>query len=109
MEIYNSFDEKRINFIHTLVSDINTLKQELAKFKPVTQTSSSGIPITKYCCPIKLVSSHRCVLGYRSGGSRVTFVIYKPLYPNNNSCSVGLWLVLASKSSQSFSGKLNRL
>lgn len=47
MEIYNSFDEKRINFIHTLVSDINTLKQELAKFKPVTQTSSSGIPITK--------------------------------------------------------------
>ena len=32
MEIYNSFDEKKGNFIHTLVSDINTLKQELAKF-----------------------------------------------------------------------------
>ena len=47
MEIYHSFDEKKINFIHTLVSDINTLKQELAKFTPITQTSLSGIPITK--------------------------------------------------------------
>lgn len=47
MEIYHSFDEKKINFIHTLVSDINILKQELAKFTPITQTSLSGIPITK--------------------------------------------------------------
>ena len=31
-----------------------------------------------YCCPIKLVSFYRHVLGYRSGGSRVTFIIYKP-------------------------------
>lgn len=46
MEIYNSFEEKRRNFSHTLVSDINTLKQELAKFKPVTKTSLSGTPIT---------------------------------------------------------------
>ena len=42
----SSFDEKKINFIHTLVSDINTLKQELAKFKSVTKTSLYGTPIT---------------------------------------------------------------
>ena len=65
--------------------------------------------IIKYCCPIKLVSFHRYVLGYRSVDSRVPFFISKPLYPNNNSCSMNLCSVLASISSQSFSGKLNRL
>ena len=65
--------------------------------------------IKNYCCPIKLVSFHRYVLGYRSVDSRVPFFISKPLYPNNNSCSMNLCSVLASISSQSFSGKLNRL
>lgn len=46
MEIYKSFDEKRINFNHKLVFDINILKQELTKFKPVTKTYLSGTPIT---------------------------------------------------------------
>ena len=31
-----------------------------------------------YCCPIKLVSSYRHMLGYRSDDSRVTFFICKP-------------------------------
>ena len=31
-----------------------------------------------YCCPIKLISFYRHMLGYRSGGSRVTFFICKP-------------------------------
>ena len=75
-------------------------------------TSILDIPGKKfafYCCPIKLVSFHRYVLGYRSVDSRVPFFISKPLYPNNNSCSMNLCSVLASISSQSFSGKLNRL
>ena len=46
MEKYKSFDEKRINFKHKLVFDINILKQELTKFKPVTKTYLSGTPIT---------------------------------------------------------------
>ena len=47
MEKYKSFVEKRINFNHKLVFDINILKQELTKFNPVIQTSLSGITIKK--------------------------------------------------------------
>ena len=46
MEIYNSFDEKKGNFSPTLLSDINTLKQELAKFNSITKVSSFGTPVT---------------------------------------------------------------
>lgn len=47
METYNSFDEKKENFHHTLVSNIDTLKRELSKFDSITKVSQIGIPMTK--------------------------------------------------------------
>lgn len=46
MEVYNSFNDKKKIFIHTLVLDIDTLKLELEKFLPITRTTKFGTSIT---------------------------------------------------------------